>query len=69
MLEPRFHLANLLFMCLRFLLLFVADFEHVLFAGKGREKQLLLFEPLKYLTQQKIHKVTNSNPKTRCKIG
>ena len=30
----------------------VADFEHVFFAGKGREKQLLLFESFKYLTQQ-----------------
>ena len=49
MLESRFHLHNPLFIFLRFLLQTLSMY---FFAGKGREKQLLLFESLKYLTQQ-----------------
>ena len=49
MLESNFHLDNLLFMFLRFLL---ATLSMYLFAGKARKKQSLLFESFKYLTQQ-----------------
>ena len=48
MLELRFHLDNLHFIFPRFLLLTLST---CLFAGKYREKQLLLLY-LKYLTQQ-----------------
>ena len=49
MLESNFHLDNLLFIFLRFLLVTLSMY---LFAGKARKKQLLLFESFKYLTQQ-----------------
>ena len=48
MLEFRFHLHNPLFIFLRFLLQTLSMF----FCWEKREKQLLLFESLKYLTQQ-----------------
>ena len=64
MLESRFHLDNLLFIFLRFLLVTLSMY---LFAGKARKKQLLLFESVKYLLKY-LHKVSNSNPKTRCEI-
>ena len=49
MLESNFHLDNLLFIFLRFLLVTLSMY---LFAGKARKKQLLLFESFKYLMQQ-----------------
>ena len=44
-----FSMVNLLFISLRFLLLTLSMY---LFAGRGREKQWLLLESLKYVTQQ-----------------
>ena len=49
MLGSNFHLDNLLFIFLRFLLVTLSMY---LFAGKARKKQLFLFESFKYLTQQ-----------------
>ena len=46
--EPNFHLDNLLFIFLRFLLVTLSMY---FLAGKARKKQLL-FESFKYLTQQ-----------------
>ena len=67
MLESRFYLDNILFIFLRFLLLTLSMY---LFAEKGKEKQLLLFESLKYLTQQTntYTKLATVTPKTRCEI-
>ena len=48
MLESNFHLDNLLFIFLRFLLVTLSMY---LFAGKARKKQLL-FGSFKYLTQK-----------------
>ena len=50
MLESNFHLYNLLYIFLRFLLVTLSMY---LFAAKAKKKkQLLLFGSFKYLTQQ-----------------
>ena len=63
MLESRFHLDNLLFIFLRFLLVTLSMYS---FAGRARKKQLLLFLEIPYLVNKYLLKVSNSNPKTRC---
>ena len=54
MLESRFQLDNLVYIYK----VSVAALSMYLFAGKGREKQLLLFESFKCITEQ-----TNTYPK------
>ena len=66
MLGSRFHLDNILVIFLRFLFL---AFSMYCFVGKAKKK-LLLFESLKYLTQQTntYTKLATVTPKTRCEI-